>query len=91
MRIVQFAEEALGQYIALSRRLRNAGFGAELYPEARGMGKQLKYADRKGYTLAIIGGPDELAQGVWQVKDLREGSSEEVPDGDLREYLRKKD
>jgi len=88
--IVQFAEDALGQYIVLSRRLRNAGLGAELYPEARGMGKQLKYADRKGYTLAIIGGPDELAQGVWQVKDLGEGSSEEVPDGDLLEYLRKK-
>ena len=88
--IVQFAEELFGKYIALSRRLRSAGLGAELYPEAKGIGKQLKYADRKGYALAIIGGPDELIQGVWQVKDLREGSSEKISDGDLLEYLLKK-
>ena len=88
--IVQFSAESLGQYIALSRRLRQAGLRTELYPEAKGLGKQLKYADRKGFPLAIIGGPDELEKGVWQVKDLRDGSSEEVADGDLVDNLQAK-
>ena len=74
----------------LSRRLRQAGLRTELYPEAKGLGKQLKYADRKGFPLAIIGGPDELEKGVWQVKDLRDGSSEEVADGDLVDNLQAK-
>ena len=47
--IVQFSAEALPSYIALARRLRQAGLRIELYPEAKGMGRQLKYADRKGF------------------------------------------
>ena len=88
--IVQFSAEALPSYIALARRLRQAGLRIELYPEAKGMGRQLKYADRKGFPLALIGGPDELEKGVWQVKDMRDGSSTDVADGDLVTYLQAK-
>lgn len=88
--VVQFAAESLDQYIAVSRRLRNVGLRTELYPEAKAMGKQLKYADRKAIPLALIGGPDELIKGVWQVKDLRDGSNEQVADGDLVEYVQGK-
>ena len=88
--IVQFSAEALPSYIALARRLRQAGLRIELYPEAKGMGRQLKYADRKGFPLALIGGPDELEKGVWQVKDMRDGSSTDVADGDLVPYLQAK-
>ncbi len=86
--IVQFAPDALGSYIALSRRLRAAGLATEVSPDAKGMGKQLKYADRKGFRYAIIGGPDELERGAWQVKDLREGSSTEIADGEIVAHLR---
>ena len=88
--IVQFSAEALPSYIALARRLRQAGLRIELYPEAKGMGRQLKYADRKGFPIALIGGPDELEKGVWQVKDMRDGSSADVKDGDLVPYLQAK-
>jgi histidyl-tRNA synthetase len=85
--IAQFVEESLAHYIATSRRLRIAGLRAELYPEAKGLGKQLKYADRKNIPLALIGGPNEFEKGVWQVKDLRSGTSEEVADKDLVAHL----
>ena len=88
--IVQFSAEALPSYITLARRLRQAGLRIELYPEAKGMGRQLKYADRKGFPIALIGGPDELEKGVWQVKDMRDGSSDDVADGDLVPYLQAK-
>jgi len=35
------------------------------------LGQQLKYADRRGFRLAVIVGEDELAQGTCQLKDLR--------------------
>ena len=88
--IVQFSAEALPSYIALARRLRQAGLRTELYPEAKGMGRQLKYADRKGFPIALIGGPDELEKGVWQVKDMRDGSSEDVKDDEVVSYLQAK-
>ena len=88
--IVQFSAEALPSYIALARRLRQAGLRTELYPEAKGMGRQLKYADRKGFPIALIGGPDELEKGVWQVKDMRDGSSTDVKDDELVSYLQTK-
>ena len=86
--IVQFTPDALGSYIALSRRLRAAGFATEVSAEPKGMGKQLKYADRKGFRFALIGGPDELQRGVWQVKDLRGKGNAEVAEDDLIEQLR---
>ena len=85
--IVQFTPDALGLYIALSRRLRVAGFATEVSAEAKGIGKQLKYADRKGFRFALIGGPDELQRDVWQVKDLRGEGSVEVGGDDLIEQL----
>ena len=88
--IVQFSTEALPSYIALARRLRQASLRTELYPEAKGMGRQLKHADRKGFPIALIGGPDELERGVWQVKDMRDGSSAEVKDDELVSYLQAK-
>ncbi len=88
--IVQFSAEALSSYIALARRLRQAGLRTELYPEAKGLGRQLKYADRKGFPIALIGGPDELEKGVWQVKDLRDGSSEDVKDDEVVSYIQAK-
>jgi histidyl-tRNA synthetase len=87
--IVYFVEEELGHYIALARSLRQAGIDTELYPEAKGVGKQLKYADRKGFRVAVIGGPDELEKGVWQVKDLERGSSVEIAAAELPDELKR--
>ena len=70
--IVQFDAARLPAYLALGRELRAAGFNVEVYPEAKQVGKQLKYADKKGIPLAIIAGENEFAAGVWQVKDLRQ-------------------
>ena len=88
--IVYFVAAELGRYMTVGRRLRQAGLSAELFPEARGVGKQLKYADRRDIPFALIAGPDELQKGSWQVKNLETGTSTEVADADLVEYLKKK-
>ncbi len=85
--IVQFTAEKLGDYQRVARQLRAAGLNTEVFPDAKPIGKQLKYADRKGFRVALIAGPDEFAQGVWQMKDLKSGTSEKVPEAELAQRL----
>ncbi|MCP5020958.1 MAG: histidine--tRNA ligase [bacterium] len=70
-------------YLTLAQELRDAGLGVELYPDGNKLGAQLKYADRRGHQVAVIVGGDEWEKGTAQVKDLRDGSSQEVARGDV--------
>lgn len=70
-----FDAKMLEQYLALAAQLRRAGFGVELYPEAKKLGQQLKYADRRGFRAAIIMGENELAENACQVKLLATGGT----------------
>ena len=69
--LVQFLADRLGDYQKMARSLRAEGIGVEVYPEAKKVGQQLQYADRRGFRVALIAGPDEFAQDAWNVKDLR--------------------
>jgi histidyl-tRNA synthetase len=73
-----FSDELLGPLLKLSADLRAAGLRVELYNEAKKLGKQLQYADKRGHRIAVIAGPDELAAGECQVKNLADGSSATV-------------
>jgi len=85
--IVQFFADRLGEYLRMGRLLRAAGLNTEVFPDAKPVGKQLKYADRKGFRLALIAGPDEFTNGVWQVKNLQSGAAEKVTEANLIEKL----
>jgi len=78
----------LDRYLAVAGRLRQAGIGAEVATEQRKVGQQFKYADRKGFTLALVAGEDEFAAGTWQVKTLASGEQVVVADSDLVETVR---
>ncbi len=65
-------------YMRMARKLRQLGFDVELYPEPKKIGQQLKYADRRGFRVAIIVGSNEFAAGVAKVKDLTRGVEQEV-------------
>jgi histidyl-tRNA synthetase len=69
----------LHDYLRLAAALRAAGVGVELFPEAKKLGQQLKYADRRGFRVALIAGADEFAKGVCQIKDLQRATQEIVP------------
>jgi histidyl-tRNA synthetase len=86
--IVHFDAAHTGDYLRIARELRAAGIATEVYPEAKPIKKQLKYADRKGFRLAIIAGADEFTTGQWQVKDLTKGEQQTVADGELVEVVR---
>ena len=76
--ITYFDQDRLHDYLKLAAQLRAAGLRVELYPEPKRLGQQLKYADRRGFRVAIIAGEDELARKTCQIKDLRSGGSREV-------------
>ena len=86
--MVMFDADRLHDYLRLAATLRAAGLGVELYPEAKKLGQQLKYADRRGHRVALILGENEFQQGLCQVKDLRAASQENVPlTADCRELI----
>lgn len=66
----------LGTYQKLARDLRAAGVGVEVYPDAKKLGPQFQYAEKRGHRLAIIAGAEEVANGTVKVKNLT--SREEV-------------
>jgi histidyl-tRNA synthetase len=68
--VVQFSADRLGDYQRMARALRAQGIAADVFPDAKKVGQQLQYAERRGFKVALIAGPDEFAQKVWKVKDL---------------------
>jgi histidyl-tRNA synthetase len=77
--LVQFSGDRLGDYVKMARTLRAAGLGVEVFPEPKKVGQQLQYAERRGFVLALIAGPDEFAQSVWKIKDLARRQESTVP------------
>jgi histidyl-tRNA synthetase len=86
--VVLFDEAHVGDYLRIARSLRSAGIATEVYPQLKGLKKQLQYADRKGFRFALIAGGNEFAAGHWQLKDLREGEQHEVSESDLAGRIR---
>lgn len=73
-----FAAGRLADYQRLAAELRAAGLGVEVYPEPKKLGKQLQYADKRGFRVALVVGDDEFAAGQCQIKNLASGESTTV-------------
>ncbi|MEX0866335.1 MAG: His/Gly/Thr/Pro-type tRNA ligase C-terminal domain-containing protein, partial [Pirellulales bacterium] len=86
--LAYFAEDRLHDYLRLAAQLRAAGIGVEVYPEAKKLGKQLSYADKKGFRYAIVAGSREFDAGEVQLKNLATGEAQQVPIGEVAEKLR---
>lgn len=76
--IVYFDKDRLHDYLQLAQIIRGAGIGAELYPEPKKLAAQLKYADQRGFQIALIAGSQELDAGACQLKNLSTKISSEV-------------
>ena len=81
--VVQFTAQHLGAYSRAAAAIRAAGVGVEVYPDAKKVGAQLAYAEKRGFKLAVIAGSEEFAAGVWKVKHLATREETTVPDAGL--------
>jgi histidyl-tRNA synthetase len=62
----------------LANEIRQAGFAAVTDPDSRSLRGQLRQADRSYAKRAFILGPDEVADGVVQVRDLDSSETKKV-------------
>ena len=72
--VVAGEKDRSADYLSMAAELRAAGFRAEAFVGSGNMGKQMKYADRRGAVAAVIVGSDEREQGLVTVKDLKLGA-----------------
>ncbi len=63
-------ESLLGRYHAIADACRSEGVSCEVYPEAKKLPAQFKFAEKKGIPAAIICGPEEAANELVNVKNL---------------------
>ena len=87
--LVVYMDPALANdYLAITWELRRAGIPAELYlGNAKGPGKQLKYADGYDIPIALLYGSNEKAQGNVTLKDMTVGREKAKAVGDRKEWL----
>lgn len=77
--IPYFDKDRLHDYLKLAAAIRAAGIGVEVFAEPKKLGGQLKYADRRGFRVAVIAGEDEFRSGTCRIKDLATAAQHDVP------------
>ena len=85
--VVNFGNEFLGNYQRVARALRAAGVPVEGYPEAKKVGQQFAYAEKRGFKFAVIAGRDEFDANVWKLKDLTKREESSVTEAELTTRL----
>jgi histidyl-tRNA synthetase len=82
--VAVYDKSVLQNALEVAAEIRAAGAQCEVYlePSAK-LAKQFSYADAKGIPFVVVVGPDEVAKGVVQLKDLAKREQVEVPRADL--------
>jgi histidyl-tRNA synthetase len=88
--VAPLAAAATDKALLLQRELRGAGLRVLMEHEGRGLKSQMKRADKLGARLVALLGEDELAKGVWTVRDMAGSSQEQVPEGRAAVHIKEK-
>jgi histidyl-tRNA synthetase len=86
--IAWMGDRAHATAIRAAKDLRAAGFSVELPPIEQKFGKALGHADKLGARYALILGDNEVAEGLWTLKTLADGSQQKLTEPDLLQFLR---
>lgn len=76
-------EEFSSVYLKQAKILREAGIKTEVYLTDRSLIKELEYANKKGFKIAIITGEQELKENMVIVKDLTTGNQEKIDSSEI--------
>jgi histidyl-tRNA synthetase len=74
--------------VKLAGKLRDAGFSLEIPPEEMKFKRSLSLADKLGARFALIVGEDEIASGLFTLKDLASGEQQKLREAELPDKLR---
>ncbi len=82
--VTLFNADMAGESLRLAGELRAAGIKVETALDAgEKIGKQFKYADRKGIPLALVIGPDDASKGEVVLKHLQTGAQRAIARADV--------
>lgn len=83
-----YVEDTFAEAGIIARELRDAGFNVDQsLAHNKGIGAQLKYADRRGIPYALIPGGDELANNQVSLKNLSSGDQQTINRSELTATL----
>ena len=85
--VTVFDEDTLLPSFSLAAELRAQGLKVNCYPEVEKLGKQFRHANRIGSRVAVVLGPEELAENTVAVKDLRSGDQVSVDRAETAAYI----
>jgi histidyl-tRNA synthetase len=88
--LMPLAAGALDNALRLQRRLREAGLRVLLDPEGRSFKSRMKQADKLGARYVAILGDDELAKGVWTLRDMARSEQREASEEEILKHLKEK-
>ena len=77
------------EYIRMAAEIRDHHIGCEVFTEPKKLATQMKYAHRKGFTIAIIAGQREFSEGTVIVRHLFTGEQKIVPREELVTTVKK--
>ncbi len=80
-------EEAIYCFRIINQ-LREGGIGAELYPDAAKMKKQMSYADEKKIPFVALIGSDEMKRGEITIKNMKTGEQSVLNFNELLQILK---
>lgn len=86
---VNFGEQEAAYCMRLLKQLRDVGVNAEIYPSSAKMKKQMNYADKKSVQYVVLVGEDEMTSGNLTVKNMNEGTQQNLTIEELLLLLKK--
>ncbi len=75
-------------YLDQVRRLRAADIATEIYLMNRQLGKQMQFADRRGFRIAVITREENIENNTVVVRNLKSGEQQEVSSDKLVESVK---
>lgn len=79
--------EDLEKSIEVANALRNAGINTEIYFDNKKIKAKFKYADKLNIPYVIVIGEDEIKSGLLTIKNMQDGTQEQLKIEDIIEKL----
>ncbi len=84
---VNFGDKEQAWCLEALRSIREAGIAAEIYPQAAKMKKQMTYANQRQIPFVALVGEQEIKNGLVTLKDMEQGTQENISINDLIKKL----
>lgn len=86
--IAWMGEKTYATAVRAAKDLRKAGFAVELPPAELKFGKALERASKLGASHALILGENEIAEELWTLKTLADGTQQKFTEPELLQFLK---